>query len=70
MKQEFIKQTDIEECILKNYEDIEREKEQKFVDLMIEIIVSLTLNKRKYNSIYKEVILLGKEKYLIYFKRK
>lgn len=43
MKQKFIKQTDIEEYILKNYEDIEREKEQKFVDLMIEIIVSLTL---------------------------
>ena len=43
MKQEVIKQTDIEEYILKKYEDIEREKEQKFVDLMIEIIVSLTL---------------------------
>ncbi|HSD09302.1 hypothetical protein [Flavobacterium sp.] len=43
MKQEFIKHTDIEEYILKNYEDIELEKEQKFVDLMIEIIVSLTL---------------------------
>ena len=28
------------------------------------------MNKKKYNSIYKEVILLGKEKYLIYFKRK
>jgi hypothetical protein len=38
-----IKQTDIEEYILKNYEEIEREKEQKFVSLMIEIIVSLTL---------------------------
>ena len=43
MKKEVIKQTDIEEYILKKYEDIEREKEQKFVDLMIEIIVSLTL---------------------------
>ena len=43
MKQEVIKQTDIEEYILKNYEDIERENEQKFVNLMIEIIVSLTL---------------------------
>lgn len=43
MKQKFIKQTDVEEYISKNYEDIEREKEQKFVDLMIEIIVSLTL---------------------------
>ncbi|PIF63067.1 MULTISPECIES: hypothetical protein [Flavobacterium] len=43
MKHEDVKQTDIEEYILKNYEDIEQEKEQKFVDLMIEIIVSLTL---------------------------
>ncbi|TDD73867.1 hypothetical protein [Flavobacterium caseinilyticum] len=43
MKQKFIKQTDVEEYILKNYEDIERENEQKFVNLMIEIIVSLTL---------------------------
>ena len=43
MKQEFINQTDVEEYILKKYEDIEREKEQKCVDLMIEIIVSLTL---------------------------
>ena len=43
MKQKFIKQTDVEEDILKNYEDIERENEQKFVNLMIEIIVSLTL---------------------------
>ncbi|MFV8367839.1 hypothetical protein [Flavobacterium sp. XS1P27] len=43
MNHEDVKQTDIEEYILKNYEDIEQEKEQKFVDLMIEIIVSLTL---------------------------
>lgn len=43
MKHEDIKQTDIDEHISKNYEDIEREKEQKFVDLMIEIIVALTL---------------------------
>ena len=43
MKYEDIKQTDIDEHISKNYEDIEREKEQKFVDLMIEIVVSLTL---------------------------
>jgi hypothetical protein len=43
MKHADIKQTDIEEYILKNYEEIEREKEQKFVSLMIEIIVSLTL---------------------------
>jgi hypothetical protein len=28
-KQEFIKQTDIEEYILKNYEDIELEKNKK-----------------------------------------
>ena len=43
MKQEFIKQTDIDEYMSKNYEEIEQEKEQKFVNLMIEIIVSLTL---------------------------
>jgi hypothetical protein len=43
MKQKFIKQADVEEYISKNYEDIEREQEQKFVNLMIEIIVSLTL---------------------------
>ncbi|MDI5895730.1 hypothetical protein [Flavobacterium algoritolerans] len=43
MKQEFIKQTDIDEYISKNYEEIEQEKEQKFVNLMIEIVVSLTL---------------------------
>lgn len=43
MKQEFIKQTDIDEYISKNYEEIEQEKEQKFVNLMIEIVISLTL---------------------------
>lgn len=43
MKHGDIKQTDIDEYILKNYEKIEQEKEQKFINLMIEIIVSLTL---------------------------
>ena len=43
MKQEFIKQTDIDEYISKNYEEIEQEKEQEFVNLMIDIVVSLTL---------------------------
>lgn len=43
MKHADIKQTDIDEHISKNYEEIEQEKEQKFVSLMIEIIVSLTL---------------------------
>lgn len=38
-------------------------------EMAIEQIKKL-LNRGKYNSIYKEVILLGKEKYLIYFKRK
>ena len=33
-----------DDIVSKNYEDLEREKEQKFVNLMIEIIVSLTLN--------------------------
>ncbi|WP_316632613.1 hypothetical protein [uncultured Flavobacterium sp.] len=32
-----------DDIILKNYEDLEREKEQKFVNFMIEIMVSLTL---------------------------
>jgi len=33
----------IDEKILKTYDEIEREKEEKFVNLMIEIIVSITL---------------------------
>jgi hypothetical protein len=32
-----------DEIILKEYDEIEKEKEQKIVNLMIEIIVSLTL---------------------------
>ncbi|MGO4771094.1 hypothetical protein ACEN2I_05490 [Flavobacterium sp. W22_SRS_FK3] len=32
-----------DDIVSKNYEDLEREKEQKLVNLMIEIIVSLTL---------------------------
>ena len=28
------------------------------------------LNREKYNSVYKEVIFMGKERYLKYFKRK
>jgi hypothetical protein len=32
-----------DEIISKRYDEMEREKEQKFVDLMIKIIVSLTL---------------------------
>jgi hypothetical protein len=32
-----------DDIVSKSYEDLEREKEQKFVNLMIEIIVSLTL---------------------------
>ncbi|MFV8369461.1 hypothetical protein [Flavobacterium sp. LB2R40] len=43
MKYEDIKQTDIDEYISKNYDEIEQEKEQKFVNLLIEIVVSLTL---------------------------
>ena len=35
--------TDKEEIIAKIYDDIEKEKEQKFVNLLIEIIVSITL---------------------------
>jgi hypothetical protein len=36
-------QFDNDDIISKNYEDLEREKEQKFVNFMIEIMVSLTL---------------------------
>jgi hypothetical protein len=43
MKSEDTKQTDSEEYIAKIYEEIEQEKEQKFVNLLIEIILSLTL---------------------------
>jgi 7,8-dihydro-6-hydroxymethylpterin-pyrophosphokinase len=43
MKDTEIKQTDKEEYISKIYDATEQEKEQKFVNLMIEIIVSLTL---------------------------
>ncbi|WP_165688813.1 hypothetical protein [Flavobacterium sp. A45] len=32
-----------DDIVSKNYEDLEREKEHKLVNLMIEIIVSLTL---------------------------
>lgn len=32
-----------EDIVAKNYEDLEREKEKKLVNLMIEIIISLTL---------------------------
>ncbi|MFD2939722.1 hypothetical protein [Flavobacterium notoginsengisoli] len=35
--------TDEENSISKTYDDLEREKEERFVKLMIEIIVSLTL---------------------------
>lgn len=35
--------TEKEEIISKIYDDIEREKEEKFVNLLVEIIVSITL---------------------------
>lgn len=40
LKDEQFENNDI---VSKKYEDLEREKEQKLVNLMIEIIVSLTL---------------------------
>ncbi|MFH7010417.1 hypothetical protein ACHRV5_01010 [Flavobacterium sp. FlaQc-52] len=40
LKDEQFENNDI---VSKNYEDLEKEKEQKLVNLMIEIIVSLTL---------------------------
>lgn len=43
MKNERKKATSIEEQILKTYDDIEHEKEEKFVNFMVEIIVSITL---------------------------
>ena len=43
MKSEDIKQTDNDEHIAKIYDETEQEKEQKFVNLLIEIIMSLTL---------------------------
>lgn len=43
MKDANTKQPDTDEHISKIYDDFEREKEQKFVNLMIGIIVSLTL---------------------------
>ena len=35
--------TEKEEIISKIYDEIEREKEEKFVNLLVEIIVSITL---------------------------
>ena len=35
--------TEEEEIISKIYDEIEREKEEKFVNLLVEIIVSITL---------------------------
>lgn len=43
MYSENTKQTENDEYISKSYDETEQEKEQKFVNLMIEIIVSLTL---------------------------
>jgi len=43
MEKENVKDVDIEGIILKNNEEIQREKEQKLVNLFIEIIVSITL---------------------------
>lgn len=41
---DFEKETaDKEESISKIYDEIEKEKQEKFVNLMIEIIVSITL---------------------------
>ena len=37
------KTTEKEEIISKIYDEIEREKEEKFVNLLVEIIVSITL---------------------------
>jgi len=43
MNSENTKQTHNDEYISEIYDETEEEKEQKFVNLMIEIIVSLTL---------------------------
>jgi len=43
MEKLTIEQFESDAIISKKYDELEREKEQKFVSLMIEIIVSLTL---------------------------
>lgn len=43
MENSKMKTTDLEIIITENIEEIEREKEQKFVNLLIEIILSKTL---------------------------
>lgn len=43
MDSEDTKQPDNDEHIVKIYDETEQEKEQKFVNFMIEIMVSLTL---------------------------
>lgn len=43
MEENKIEQFDNDDIMSKIYKESEREKEQKFVNLMIEIIVSLTL---------------------------
>lgn len=49
MKTDNNKNTDIEHYIIEENEKIEQEKEQKFVNLLIEIIVSLT-----WKELYEE----------------
>tara|TARA_R110002033_G_scaffold7862_4_gene27919 strand:+ start:9026 stop:9244 length:219 start_codon:yes stop_codon:yes gene_type:complete len=44
MEENKREQFDNDDIMSKIYEELEREKEQKFVNLMIEIIVSLTLS--------------------------
>jgi len=43
MEYEREKAATIEEQILKTYEETEHEKEEKFVNFMVEVIVSITL---------------------------
>ena len=43
MEENKREQFDNDDIMSKIYEELEREKEQKFVNLMIEIVVSLTL---------------------------
>ena len=54
-----------DDIVSKNYEDLEREKEQKLVNLMIEIIVSLTLKElyEESDQIFK-IQSIGSEQWL------
>lgn len=76
MKVTIVKEKKIQRCF-----DEARKQSNKIIvnidtdncDLTNEIAmeqIEKLLNREKYNSIYKEIIFMGKDKYLKYFKRK